>query len=107
MRIGDLSFAVHAHVVECAPFRLLLGRPLNALKGCQDNSGGIVVTGHPGIGMHYYRIIPILYTHNIQVNQHFSYYALLHLLSERQPVALQCDTVFFVFHQLPGDASWY
>lgn len=93
MRIGDLSFAVHAHVVACAPFRLLLGPPLNALKG-------IVVTGHPGIGMHYYRIIPILYIHNIQVNQHFSYYALLHLLSERQPVALQCDTVFFVFHQL-------
>jgi hypothetical protein len=23
---------------------------LNALEGCEDDSGGIVVTGHPGIG---------------------------------------------------------
>jgi hypothetical protein len=44
---------------------------LNALNGRQNNSGGIVITGHPGIGTHYYRmILPVLYTHNIQVNQH-------------------------------------
>ena len=27
MRISDISFSLHAHVVEHAPFRLLLGRP--------------------------------------------------------------------------------
>ena len=35
MRIGDLSFTVHAHVVERAPFRLLLGRPFQHALLCQ------------------------------------------------------------------------
>ena len=35
MRIGDLSFAVHAHVVERAPFRLLLGRPFQHALLCR------------------------------------------------------------------------
>ncbi|KAI0283049.1 hypothetical protein BGY98DRAFT_1093998 [Russula aff. rugulosa BPL654] len=39
---------------------------LNALNGRQNNSGGIVIMGHPGIG-----------------KSTFLYYALLHLLSDR------------------------
>ncbi|KAI9435904.1 hypothetical protein F5148DRAFT_989786, partial [Russula earlei] len=31
MRIGDISFALHAYVVEQAPMRLLLGRPFQQL----------------------------------------------------------------------------
>ena len=27
MHIGGVSFKLHAHVIECAPFRLLLGCP--------------------------------------------------------------------------------
>jgi hypothetical protein len=35
MRIGDVSFTVHAHVVRTAPFRLLLGRPFHNLLLCR------------------------------------------------------------------------
>ncbi|KAI0277109.1 hypothetical protein BGY98DRAFT_934606 [Russula aff. rugulosa BPL654] len=35
MRIGDVSFTIHAHVVHTAPFRLLLGRPFQYLLLCQ------------------------------------------------------------------------
>ncbi|KAI9507179.1 hypothetical protein F5148DRAFT_981775, partial [Russula earlei] len=31
MRIGDISFVLHAYVVEQAPMRLLLGRPFQQL----------------------------------------------------------------------------
>ena len=34
MRIGDVSFTIHAHVVCTAPFRLLLGRPFHHLLLC-------------------------------------------------------------------------
>jgi len=35
MRIGDVSFTIHAHVVRTAPFRLLLGRPFHHLLLCR------------------------------------------------------------------------
>ena len=35
MRIGDISVKVHAHVVERAPFRLLLGRPFQHALLCR------------------------------------------------------------------------
>ncbi len=35
MRAGDVSFTVHAHVVERAPFRLLLGRPFQHALLCR------------------------------------------------------------------------
>ena len=35
MRIGDISFTIHAHVVRVAPFRLLLGRPFHHLLLCR------------------------------------------------------------------------
>jgi hypothetical protein len=35
MRAGDISFEVHAHVVEHAPFRLLLGRPFQHALLCR------------------------------------------------------------------------
>ena len=35
MRIGDVSFSLHAHVVRTAPFRLLLGRPFHHLLLCR------------------------------------------------------------------------
>ncbi|KAF8262850.1 hypothetical protein EI94DRAFT_1808196 [Lactarius quietus] len=35
MQIGDVVFEVHAHVVEKAPFRLLLGRPFHHLLLCK------------------------------------------------------------------------
>ncbi len=34
MRIGDIQFTVHAHVVANAPFRLLLGRPFHYALLC-------------------------------------------------------------------------
>jgi len=34
MRVGDVSFKLHAHVVERAPFRLLLGRPFQRQLLC-------------------------------------------------------------------------
>ncbi len=44
MRIGDVSFHVHAYVVENAPFRLLLGRPFHSLllTKLEDNLDGSV-----------------------------------------------------------------
>ena len=35
MRIGDIQFTIHAHVVRSAPFRLLLGRPFHHLLLCR------------------------------------------------------------------------
>ena len=35
MRISDISFTIHAHVVRSAPFRLLLGRPFHNLLLCR------------------------------------------------------------------------
>ena len=35
MQVGDVAFEVHAHVVERAPFRLLLGRPFHNLLLCR------------------------------------------------------------------------
>src|SRR6266702_774314 len=35
MRIGDVSFTIHAHVVRTAPFRLLPGRPFHNLLLCR------------------------------------------------------------------------
>jgi integrase-like protein/reverse transcriptase-like protein/aspartyl protease len=35
MRIGDVSFTIHAHVIRTAPFRLLLGRPFHHLLLCR------------------------------------------------------------------------
>ena len=35
MRIGDVDFQVHAHIVETAPFRLLLGRPFHHHLRCR------------------------------------------------------------------------
>lgn len=44
MQIGDVAFKVHAHVVDRAPFRLLLGRPFHNLLLCrlEDHSDGRV-----------------------------------------------------------------
>ncbi|KAI0246804.1 hypothetical protein BJV78DRAFT_1297250, partial [Lactifluus subvellereus] len=44
MRIGNVDFLVHAHVVETAPFKLLLGRPFSKLllSGLQDHADGRV-----------------------------------------------------------------
>ena len=44
MQIGDVTFEVHAHVVERAPFRLLLGRPFHHLLLCrlEDHADGRV-----------------------------------------------------------------
>jgi hypothetical protein len=44
MEIGDVSFEVHAHIVERAPFRLLLGRPFHNHLLCrlEDHSDGRV-----------------------------------------------------------------
>ena len=44
MRIGDIDFQVHAHVVKTAPFQLLLGRPFSSLmlSGLQDHEDGRV-----------------------------------------------------------------
>ncbi|KAI0288887.1 hypothetical protein BC826DRAFT_888759, partial [Russula brevipes] len=33
IQIGDIPFRVHAHVIEHAPFRLLLGRPFQRVSG--------------------------------------------------------------------------
>ena len=35
MQIGDVIFHIHAHVIEHAPFRLLLGRPFHHLLLCR------------------------------------------------------------------------
>ena len=35
MQVGNISFAVHAHVIKCAPFRLLLGRPFQHALLCR------------------------------------------------------------------------
>ncbi|KAI9429881.1 hypothetical protein H4582DRAFT_2088124 [Lactarius indigo] len=44
MQVGDVSFEVHAHVVDHAPFRLLLGRPFHHLLLCrlEDHPDGRV-----------------------------------------------------------------
>jgi hypothetical protein len=44
MQIGEVAFEVHAHVVERAPFRLLLGRPFHHLLLCrlEDHADGRV-----------------------------------------------------------------
>ena len=44
MQIGDVQFEVHAHVVDRAPFRLLLGRPFHHLLLCrlEDQADGRV-----------------------------------------------------------------
>ncbi len=44
MRVGDVSFEVHAHVVDRALFRLLLGRPFHHLLLCrlEDQPDGCV-----------------------------------------------------------------
>lgn len=46
MRIGDISFAIHAHVVRTAPFRLVLGRPFRHLLLCrpEDHLDGVDVS---------------------------------------------------------------
>lgn len=35
MQIGDIAFEVHTHIVNKAPFQLLLGRPFHHLLLCQ------------------------------------------------------------------------
>ncbi len=44
MQVGNISFKLHAHVVEHAPFRLLLGRPFQRLLLCnlEDKPDGRV-----------------------------------------------------------------
>ena len=44
MQVGDVAFEVHAHIVERAPFRLLLGRPFHHLLLCklEDHPDGRV-----------------------------------------------------------------
>jgi hypothetical protein len=44
MRIGDIPFKVHAHIVQRAPFHLLLGRPFHHLLRCrlEDHPDGLV-----------------------------------------------------------------
>src|SRR6266702_4109757 len=44
MQVGDVSFTIHAHVVDRAPFRLLLGRPFHHLLLCrlEDHPDGRV-----------------------------------------------------------------
>jgi hypothetical protein len=44
MKIGDVVFKIHAHVVEHALFRLLLGRPFQHALLChiEDLSNGKV-----------------------------------------------------------------
>ncbi|KAH9038820.1 hypothetical protein EDB84DRAFT_1226366, partial [Lactarius hengduanensis] len=44
MQIGDVVFEIHAHVVDHAPFRLLLGRPFHHLLLCrlEDHPDGRV-----------------------------------------------------------------
>ena len=44
MQVGDVPFKIHAHVVENAPFRLLLGRPFQRALLCrlEDLPGGEV-----------------------------------------------------------------
>ncbi|HEX4714522.1 MAG TPA: retropepsin-like aspartic protease, partial [Ktedonobacteraceae bacterium] len=44
MQVGDIPFTLHAHVVEHAPFRLLLGRPCQHLLLCslEDKPDGHV-----------------------------------------------------------------
>jgi len=48
MRIGDVSFTIHAHVVCTAPFRLLLGRPFHHLLLCrlEDHPDRVDVSIH-------------------------------------------------------------
>ncbi len=48
MQVGNVVFKVHAHVVKCAPFRLLLGRPFLHLLLClledyPDRSVGVTI----------------------------------------------------------------
>ncbi|KAI0278593.1 hypothetical protein BC826DRAFT_893754, partial [Russula brevipes] len=45
MRIGNVSFRIHAHVVHEAPFRLLLGRPCQSLllSSLEEKPDGRVV----------------------------------------------------------------
>src|SRR5713226_8788356 len=48
MHIGDVSFAIHAHVICIVPFRLLLGHPFHHLLLCQleDHPDHINVSIH-------------------------------------------------------------
>jgi hypothetical protein len=38
MRVGNIPFVVHVHVVERAPFGLLLGRAVSTCLALQDES---------------------------------------------------------------------
>jgi hypothetical protein len=44
MQVGDIEFEIHAHVIDHAPFRLLLGRPFHHLLLCrlEDHPDGRV-----------------------------------------------------------------
>ncbi|KAH9046514.1 hypothetical protein EDB84DRAFT_1264936, partial [Lactarius hengduanensis] len=44
MQIGDITFPIHAHVIDNAPFLLLLGRPFHNLLLCrlEDQADGHV-----------------------------------------------------------------
>ena len=44
MQVGDVEFEIHAHVIDHAPFRLLLGRPFHHLLLCrlEDHPDGRV-----------------------------------------------------------------
>ena len=72
---------------------------LDTLEGRQKNSGGIVITGHPGIGTICCRKI-ILLTYSWHLGKSvFIYYMLLHLLGKGQPVALQCVKKVLIFRE--------
>jgi hypothetical protein len=44
MQVGDIEFKIHAHIIDHAPFRLLLGRPFHHLLLCclEDHPDGRV-----------------------------------------------------------------
>jgi hypothetical protein len=44
MKVGDVEFEIHAHIIDHAPFRLLLGRPFHHLLLCrlEDHPDGRV-----------------------------------------------------------------
>ena len=74
---------------------------LKALEGRQNHSGEIIVTGHPGIGTSLLQKDKDNLAH-ILIHPGKSVciiYPLLHRLGRGLPVALQCDTVFFIFRE--------
>jgi hypothetical protein len=70
-------------------------------KRLKGRRGGVVVTGQPGIGMHFsLTVVSFANNHHPTPNVGktcFLYYILLRLLSEKQPVAIQLGNTFILF----------